>query len=119
MTHYILSAIRGKWIPPKPDEAIAGINYNDYLAMQLEERMWREDRNQKLSELGQIWAAQNHPGIPIRHLDPPADLRFQAAKYAHRLVARRAGVEDQLPPNHDTVRFDEEANRGMEDWDDE
>jgi hypothetical protein len=56
MTRYILSAIRGKWIPPKPDEAIAGINYNDYLAMQLEERMWWEDRNQKLFELGQISA---------------------------------------------------------------
>jgi len=76
---------------------------------------WWRDRNAKYAELATAWANHNHPGIHHRNLTVPGRYKYEAAKWAHRLVARRAQQEDQLPADHDT-RYYVVADAGI-DWD--
>lgn len=76
---------------------------------------WWADYNTKYLELATAWAAIHFPGFHIRHLRVPGLCKYQAAKWAHRLVARRAGLEHELPADHDTRRY-VVADEGI-DWD--
>lgn len=70
-------------------------------------RQWWEDYGEEKIRLDTAWRDEHYPGRSLARLDTPIEHKRMASKYAHRMVARREGVEDELPDDFDDIDGDE------------
>lgn len=69
---------------------------------------WWEDYGVEKGRLDDEWRDEHHPGQDIATLDTPGIHRLKARKFAHRMVARREGLEHLLPDDFDEIFGDED-----------